>query len=83
MTMDDEHLKHSHRAQPVQPDSGFAEGEKTKPLEEQEPDFARGERTGPEIEDEDRPRFSEGQEETPPTPEKEAERRFSEGQEED
>ncbi len=47
--MDDEPLKHSHPAQPVQPDSGFAEGERTipeTPVEEQEPDFARGERTG-------------------------------------
>ncbi len=81
MTMDDEPRKHSHPAQPVQPDSGFAEGEKTKPLDELEPDFARGERTGPEVEAEERHRFSEGQEETPPTPEKEAEGRFSEGQE--
>jgi hypothetical protein len=82
--MDDEPLKHSHPGQPVQPDSGYAEGVEGKPdtpEEEQEPDFARGERVGPEIETEERPRFSEGQEDTPPTPNKESEGRFSEGQE--
>ena len=78
----DDPLEHKHPGQPMQPDSGFAEGVDRKPdppEEELEPDFARGVRTGPEAEVEEHPRFSEGIEETPPNPEKDTERRFSEG----
>jgi hypothetical protein len=71
-----------HPAQPVQPDSGYAEGVEEKPdapEEALEPDFARGVREGPESDVEERPRFSEGIEQTPDTPDKTVERRFSEG----
>jgi hypothetical protein len=78
-----EKLEHKHPAQPVQSDSGFAEGVDRKPDtpdEELEPDFARGIRTGPEADAEVRRRFSEGVEEEPPdAPDKNVERRFSEG----
>jgi dihydroflavonol-4-reductase len=60
----------------------FAEGVDRKPdapEEELEPDFARGERHGPESELERKGRFSEGVEQLPGTPEKKVERRFSEG----
>jgi hypothetical protein len=70
-----------HPAQPMQPDSGFAEGIEQKPdspAENLEPDFARGVRSGPESDVEEHPRFSEGIEQTD-DPEKEVERRFSEG----
>jgi hypothetical protein len=70
-------------AQPVQKDSGFAEGIDRKPdtpEEERGPDFARGIRTSPEEEAEQTRRFSEGIEQTPAdSPEKNVERRFSEG----
>jgi hypothetical protein len=60
----------------------FAEGVDHKPdppEEDLEPDFARGERKGPEAETEHKGRFSEGVEQEPETPEKTTERRFSEG----
>jgi dihydroflavonol-4-reductase len=79
----DERLEHKHPADPVQTDSGFAEGVDTKPdtpAEELEPDFARGIRSGPEAEAEVRRRFSEGIEQEPEdAPDKNVERRFSEG----
>jgi hypothetical protein len=77
--------EHKHPAQPQQTDSGFAEGVDRKPdppEEELEPDFARGVRSGPETDVEERRRFSEGIEQEPETPEKNVERRFSEGIEE-
>ena len=70
-----------HAAQPMQPDTGFAEGIEQKPdspAEQLEPDFARGLRSGSESEVEERPRFSEGIEQTD-DPDKDVERRFSEG----
>jgi hypothetical protein len=75
---------HEHPAQAEQGpgDEGFAEGIDQKPdapEEELESDFARGQRTGPEAELEDRGRFSEGIEEDPDNPENAVERRFSEG----
>ena len=78
----DEVVEHKHPADPVQTDSGFAEGADTKPdtpAEQLEPDFARGIREGPEQDVEVRRRFSEGIEQTPDTPDKTVERRFSEG----
>jgi hypothetical protein len=78
----DEAIEHKHPADPVQTDSGYAEGVDAKPdtpAEELEPDFARGVREGPEADAEVRPRFSEGIEQTPETPDKTVERRFSEG----
>jgi dihydroflavonol-4-reductase len=60
----------------------FAKGIDRKPdtpEEQLEPDFARGERHGPESDVEHKGRFSEGAEELPETPEKKVERRFSEG----
>ena len=74
--------EHKHPASPEQPDTGFAEGIDRKPdtpAEELEPDYARGERHGPEEELEERGRFSEGIEQLPDTPDKTVERRFSEG----
>ncbi|MBI5105168.1 MAG: hypothetical protein HZB46_09335, partial [Solirubrobacterales bacterium] len=74
--------EHKHPARPEQPDTGFAEGIDHKPdtpAEELEPDYARGERTGPEEDVEERGRFSEGIEQLPDTPDKTVERRFSEG----
>ena len=64
----EEVAEHKHPARPEQPDSGFAEGVDVKPdtpEEELEPDYARGERTGPEVDDEVQRRFSEGIEESP------------------
>src|SRR4051794_7430490 len=79
----EEDVEHKHPAQPVQQDSGFAEGVDTKPdapEEELEPDFARGIRSGPEADVEVRRRFSEGIEQEPKdAPDKTVERRFSEG----
>jgi hypothetical protein len=78
----EQELEHKHPADPVQTDTGFAEGIDTKPHtpeEELEPDFARGIREGPESDVEVRRRFSEGIEQTPDTPDKTVERRFSEG----
>ena len=76
--------EHSHPAQSVQPDTGFEEGMKRTPEtpeEMEEPDFARGLRTGPASEVEDRNRFSEGQEQVA-DPEKEVEGSFATGLEE-
>ncbi len=74
---------HGHRAGPDQPDSGFAEGigrTPDAPDEEQEPDFARGERTRPDEDPAVQGKFSRGQEQLPEDlPEKTVERRFSEG----
>ena len=72
-------------ARPEQVDSGFAEGVDRKPdppEENLEPDFARGQRQGPEEDTERRGRFSTGAEQLPDTPDKQVERRFSEGIEE-
>jgi hypothetical protein len=80
----DEAVEDKHPAQPEQGagDTGFAEGLDHKPDmpdEELEPDYARGLRSGPEVEVEHRGRFSEGVEEEPENPENAVERRFSEG----
>ena len=71
--------KHTHPAQPEQPDHGFAEGIETPPHDERESDFARGVREGPDAELEHKGRFSEGIEELPESPEKLREGNFARG----
>jgi hypothetical protein len=81
-----ERIQHKHPAEGEGPEAGFAEGEKRfpgSPEEQADSDFARGERTGPESELEEKGRFSEGIEQEPKhSPDKDVERRFSEGIEE-
>jgi hypothetical protein len=76
---------HEHPAQPQEPEHGFDEGQETRPedtqhVEDQEPDFARGERQGPESDAEVRPGFDAGQETRPEDAEHAEEGRFDEGQ---
>jgi hypothetical protein len=74
---------HGHRAGPDSPDAGFAKGigdTPDAPDQEQEPDFARGERTMPDRDPAVQGKFSRGQEQLPEDlPDKTVERRFSEG----
>jgi hypothetical protein len=78
--------QHKHPARPQGSGAGFAEGAARDPVapgDRPGPDFARGERTGPESDVERQRRFSEGIEQEPEdAPDKSVERRFSEGSEE-
>ena len=74
--------RHDHPAAPEQVDEGYATGIDHKPdppEEELEPNFARGIADEDPVRDEERGRFSEGQEELPDSPEKHVEGRFSTG----